>query len=826
MTQLESQLELFSTLVRIVIGHGSQCGSRRIIYALTNLDGIETARMDHFGNILDSSPAFRNHYGRSKAGSTYYTIEQPSFDDSKFIFLVDSEQENLERKLKGANESLERLIGVCIQEKVEQSEANQKLRESQIFLDSIIQNIPNMIFVKDASHLRFVRLNKAGEEILGVKSQHLIGKTDYDLFSREQADFFTATDRKVLSEGGLVEVDEEPVLTPEGTKYLKTTKIPIVNSAGEPQYLLGISEDISKKKEMELQRLELIRAQAARVEAEKTSVRLKHLAEASTALNESLDIQSMLRSFAKTCTTSMYRVCLIDLLNEHSEMIDRVSACMHSENVGFSRASVSDLYHGSGFQDTEPRVYESLSSDQMMELIKCKEIEEEVRSIESGVVTIIPLIYQGVNFGALTLISSQAEYEENPLDLSFGEDLARRASLAIQNAKLYSRAHEASRAKSSFLANISHEVRTPLGAILGFAELALEGRNLSVDQREHISTIVKNGQQLLHIVDEILDLSKVESDKVKIENIVFSLPRLMEEIYALFKMKIEAKGLSFHFEMPDDTPTLLVGDPTRIRQILVNLIGNAVKFTERGVVSLSVLFSGGAEDSDRGYLTFTITDTGVGISPGQAAKLFQPFAQADDSTSRVFGGTGLGLFLSRKLALLMGGDVVLEESTPQIGSRFRVTVEAALASEMVLTSVSETHESSTGLYSLSEKLGSSPKRILVVDDSPDNRALIKGLLKQEALSIDLAGNGFQGVESALSRHYDLVLMDIQMPEMDGFEALRALRERGYRGAVVALTAHAMKGDREKCLDQGFDDYLCKPISRKSLCECLSKNIHH
>lgn len=704
-----------------------------------------------------------------------------------------------------------------------------RLSESQIFLDSVVENIPNMIFVKDAQTLRFVRFNKAGEELLGLDSDELLGRNDYDLFPREQADQFTQADREVLRGRATVDIPEEPISTPRGQRVLHTKKIPVFDQRGEPQYLLGISEDITERRHMEQQRIELMKSEMALAEAEKTMRRLGFLTEASAALNRSLDIHAMMNTFARVLTRELASTCVVDIIDESGASFDRLAVTRGSRS-GFaasidshvvadfqklpldSRAvhgPVATLRHG------RVQLFPHLDDPTLrLALTPCPEQGAALNRHGARSMLIVPILYGTRILGAITLLAPDGETRFGDLEVSITQDLAKRAAFAIENANLFSRANEASRTKSAFLANISHEIRTPLGAMIGFAELSLEEGGLSSGQAEFIQKIVKNGQQLLRIVNDVLDISKVESDHLQVDRIDFSLTRLLDETISLLATQAEIKGLSLKLRRQADVPEFVNTDPLRLRQILINIIGNSIKFTESGGITVDVsLLARTPENAAK--LLFLIRDSGVGIDEKQARRLFEPFAQGDESMARKFGGTGLGLHLSRKLARLLGGDVELESSQPRQGSVFRVTVDVGLSAQIALTPASET----TGLPPA--KLSGS---LLVVEDSIDNQILIQAFLGAEELRIEVANNGADALTKTADTTYDLILMDIQMPVMDGFEAIHHLRDRGYSGPVVALTAHGMKGDRERCLDHGFTDYLSKPISRQSLVECVQRNL--
>lgn len=725
------------------------------------------------------------------------------------------------KELLDANRELYRLVS-------EAEMVTERLRESQSFLDSVIENIPNMIFVKDAEDLRFVRLNRAGEDLLGRSRTELLGKSDYDLFPEEQADFFTSKDRAVLKERSVLDISEEPIATPNGERYLHTKKIPICDKHGRPVYLLGISEDVTAKKQAEMQKAELLDAKAARMAAERTAEKLKFLAEASAALNSSLDVHSLLKAFSESIVERMADWCIVDFYDEKDGSVERMVATAAAGDIpedarNWWESKKLDLSAPEGLayvvRTGEARIYRNLDEEHASQYFSGEILKKLVEwGIHSSIV--VPLTYHGKVFGCISFIyTSDSTYDD--FDLSLAQDLGRRASLAIENARLYAKAFEASRAKSAFLANISHEIRTPLGAMLGFAELVLEDRQLSPSQHEYISTIARNGRQLLRIVDEVLDLSKVESDKIQIERTRFNLHDLFEDVHQLLLLKSEEKGLKLKFSGMPDLPRTVFCDPLRLRQILINVIGNAIKFTEAGSIEVQAHFRPNSQQPSRGWLEIEVRDTGVGISEDHTARLFQAFVQADGSTTRKYGGTGLGLFLSRKLARLLGGDVVLRQSVLGQGSEFAITLEMETVNAKPSDKAVAVHHLTQMPDVLPQTIPERP-RVLVVDDSADNRMLIGAMLSKSGLHLDMADNGCLAVEKALAGDYDLVFMDIQMPQMDGFQVVKVLKERGYRVPIVALTAHAMKGDRERCLAGGFSDYICKPVTRKALLKCIER----
>ncbi len=387
-------------------------------------------------------------------------------------------------------------------------------------------------------------------------------------------------------------------------------------------------------------------------------------------------------------------------------------------------------------------------------------------------------------------------------------------------------AEAANRAKSDFLANMSHEIRTPMTAILGYTEL-LDDPNVSEDERrEQISTIRRNGKHLLSLINDILDLSKIEAERMEIETIPTSIWQIVAEVTSLMRVRAASRGLSLEVKFSLPIPETIQSDPVRIRQILVNLVGNAIKFTERGGVC--ILVSVLHPYSDDPTLSIEVKDSGIGMNPEQITRLFRPFTQADTSTTRKYGGTGLGLTISRRLAKMLGGDIEVR-SVHEKGTSFILTIKTGnLKNVKMLNDIQEcVQELETELTAANPQPMALSGRVLLVEDGPDNQRLISFILRKVGITVDQAENGKIGldmaVESMTEFHpYDLILMDMQMPVMDGYTATTELRKAGYSGPIIALTAHAMTGDREKCLLAGCDGFATKPIDRTNLIQLVQR----
>ena len=526
---------------------------------------------------------------------------------------------------------LERQNLLLTGEIAERKRAQENLDRANLFLDSIVENIPHMVFVKDAEALKFVRFNKAGEELTGYARADLLGKSDYDFFPKEQADFFAAKDRETLSSATPIDIAEEPVDTKNrARRLLHTKKIPILDQQGRPQYLLGISEDITERKRSEV------------------------------------------------------------------------------------------------------------------ELVAAKEAAEA-----------------------------------------------------------------ANLAKSEFVARMSHEIRTPMNGVLGMTEMLL-GTELTGAQRRYAEIVRRSGATLLKIVNDILDFSKIEAGKLELDHVEFNLREIVNEMLRLFAKHAQSKDLEIAYQVAHDVPDVLVGDPWRLRQVLTNLIGNAVKFTTTGeiVVRATVV-----EDRiDSSLLRFEVSDSGIGIPLEAQSRIFEAFSQADGSTTRKFGGTGLGLAISKQLAEMLGGEIGLD-STVGRGSKFWFTAR--------LGKSSSTEKKPANPAQLLRNLHGA--RSLIVDDNSTNRDILGQQLGVWGIQADSAANGAEALAMLRTRGpYAFAILDLHMPGMDGLELARRIRNTSEIALLKLVLLSSMAHDVPEATARklGLDCVLTKPVSQSELFDCI------
>jgi signal transduction histidine kinase/CheY-like chemotaxis protein len=383
-------------------------------------------------------------------------------------------------------------------------------------------------------------------------------------------------------------------------------------------------------------------------------------------------------------------------------------------------------------------------------------------------------------------------------------------------------AEKANAAKSQFLANMSHEIRTPMNAIIGFSEV-LEEEPLTTQQMEYIKLILGSGKHLLELVNDILDFSKIEAGQLDTEAIDCDVRALLANIESLMNPAAIGKNLNFIIECSDDVPVSVMTDPARLRQCLLNLTSNAIKFTEQGYVKLGVRQ---VSRENKPFLEFEVSDTGIGISQDKLSSIFESFTQADGSTTRKYGGTGLGLTITKQLAGLMGGDIIVE-SEPGKGSTFRFFVPAVMPERLnientVFFGSDEVENNSPEGQNISQTEFSG--RALIADDCPANQTLIKLMLEKLGFVVTVAADGIEAVDAAKNQHFEIIFMDMQMPKLNGYEAVIRLRSLGVNTPIIAVTANLAGEDEKQCIAAGCDGFISKPIDKAHLIKLITENL--
>jgi len=412
----------------------------------------------------------------------------------------------------------------------------------------------------------------------------------------------------------------------------------------------------------------------------------------------------------------------------------------------------------------------------------------------------------------------QLRWRELTMRLDLEKEVAQRKQTEQALIVARDEALAATHAKEAFLANMSHEIRTPLTAIIGFAEHAQDQEVSDSERRSALNTIMVSSHHLLNIINDILDFSKIEADSIELEKIDMDPVQLAAEVQSLMMPLSMKKGLPINVVYEFPLPTRIVSDPVRIRQILINLCSNAIKFSEQGAITLTLAF-----DKDNNRMIFRVRDKGIGMTAEQLERVFVPFKQADSSITRRYGGTGLGLSLSRKLALLLEGELAVE-SQKDIGSEFRLAVSAGDRDKLLfvesLDQLNQEQQDEPQNPAISRLAGN----VLLAEDNENNQRLLTIYLNKMGLKVTTADNGAAAVEQSLNHPFDLILMDMQMPVLSGLDAVRQLRSRGITTPVIALTANATSQDRQKCLEAGCQDFLTKPVTRERLYQVLAKHL--
>lgn len=427
------------------------------------------------------------------------------------------------------------------------------------------------------------------------------------------------------------------------------------------------------------------------------------------------------------------------------------------------------------------------------------------------------IVFEGYESGAVDILFKPLKANVVRAKVQMFVELARQKTLLQSHVEELERlrieAESANIAKSQFLANMSHEIRTPLAAVMGFSELIARNESSNSENRELVAAVERNGNLLLRLIDDILDLSKIEANRLELESVTFNLDDLLRDVSSTMAFRANEKGLALDFHSPDLVPSLYQSDPVRIKQMFLNIIGNAIKFTDSGTIEVRVdIQTTASESSDS--VRVQVKDQGIGLTAVQAERLFRPFGQGDASMRRKFGGSGLGLVISRQIARFMDGDIRLLNSSPGSGSTFLIEFRLPRAAGKTI------EKERVGQHQENQE-NFAEKQILVVDDSQDNLILIELFLADLGASLTFVESGEAAIEVLKNRRFDLILMDIQMPGKDGHETTAEIRRLGFRKPIVALTAHAVRSEHDKCRLSGCDHVLTKPITRRRLLDSIA-----
>jgi PAS domain S-box-containing protein len=644
--------------------------------------------------------------------------------------------------------------------------AKEKVEESETFLLNIFENIPNMIFIKNADDLKFTHFNKAGEQLLGYTREELIGKNDYDFFTKEQADFFTSKDKAVFESNDLLIIEEETINTKYDVKILYTKKIAVKDKTGNNRYLLGISEDITKKKEIEKKLIE------ANEKTEESEQRL------SAFINSIPDIicykdgngKWLLANDADLelfCLNGVDYFGKTDIeLSEYTNEIYKNAfiTCMETDEEAWNKKSISN--------GTE--IIPTVSG--------CKKVYDIYK---------VPVFYQNGERKGLAVI---------------GRDISKLHETQENLISAKEKAEENDRLKTAFLHNISHEIRTPMNAICGFSGL-LDRPNTTEEKRKNFTKIIQNSSnQLLSIVTDIVTISTIETKQEKLNFKNTRINSILHEMLSIFQSQALNKNISLRLNQQlTDLQSVVYTDKTKISQILSNLLSNALKFTISGSIEFGYIL----KDL---YLEFYVSDTGIGIKKEAHEKIFERFRQADETIHVNYGGTGLGLSIVKGYVELLGGKIWVQ-SEPDKGSTFYFTIPYKPTNEK-----DEAEKTNQLVKSLNYRT------ILIAEDEEYNYQLIEELLLDLNVKLIHAKDGRETVEIFKTNpKIDLILMDIKMPIMTGDEAAKIIKELNPNLPIVAQSAYALEHERAK-YEVFFDDYITKPINKDELKQKILKYI--
>lgn len=659
------------------------------------------------------------------------------------------------------------------------AQALAEAEQERAFLRTLLATIPDLIWVKDSEGV-FLACNPRFGRLYGAPPERIVGRKDSDFVDAKLAAFFREKDLLAIAAGQPTTNEEWLTFADDGSRALfETIKSPMRDSSGKLLGVLGIAREITGFRETE----DALRASEVELSQYRNELELlveertRDLAEANERLGETEFAMDQAgigihKVEAETGRFLYVNAQAAEMLGYHPE--DLLALGVPDIDPGFGMAGSSFAERTAAMRTQGGGRFDSYNRHRDGHLIP-------------------------VNI-RLHFIPANAGLPDRFVVFVTDITLRKAAEDALRQGKELAEA--ATRAKSAFLANMSHEIRTPMNAILGSVHL-LHRAGLSGEAGAHLHKIESAGQHLLGVINDILDLSKIEAGRLELDVQPLRVGAVLDEVVALLEDRVAEKGLRLNVDMGRELPPLM-GDPTRLKQIILNYANNAVKFTDKGVIGLHVYL---AESTPENLLLrFEVSDTGIGIEPPVLRRLFAPFVQADTSTTRRYGGTGLGLAISRQLALLMDGEAGAESREGE-GSTFWFTARLLRDSRAVAQEGSESVEDAEQALKR-EFIG---QRILLVDDEPINRDVASFMLEDVGLIVETAGDGIEALERARRESFALILMDMQMPRLDGLAATEQIRARGLHMPILAMTANAFAEDRARCMAAGMDDFITKPV---------------